>query len=121
MVGINKKPEMSEFEKGVVHGMSLAKTKVAEEQRPDDEIFNPYGDRSEEQVELTKEDFDVVDWEHNLEKQLLGKEMNPKTGIKFHALCGFIKTLLEAKDTEITEAYSKGYLDGVNSHGTTQR
>jgi len=29
MVGINKKPEMSDFEKGVVHGMSLAKAEAA--------------------------------------------------------------------------------------------
>jgi hypothetical protein len=31
-----------------------------ERERPDDEIFNPYSDRSKPDVELTKEDFEIA-------------------------------------------------------------
>ena len=39
MTAIHKKPEMSEFEKGVVHGMSLAEAEAEESE----ESLNPIG------------------------------------------------------------------------------
>jgi len=88
MVAIWEKPEMSDFEKGVAHGMSLAK--------------------AEEAV--------VGDWEDRFSK--LYKTLGYKDNLSFEEippdiqLKQFITTLLAAKDREREDAYKKGFIDG---------
>ena len=54
MVGINKKPDMSEFEKGVVHGRSLAEAEDA-----DQKCMTSLTDKMEELRRDTPNEFDL--------------------------------------------------------------